>query len=140
MGRQRYPEAKRLVITADAGGSNGQRVRVWKLELSRLARKTGLDIQVCHFPRGTSKWNEIEHRLFSFITTNWRERPLISHEVTVNLIASTKTHSGLSVRAELDNGDYPKGVVVSDEDFATIKIERKEFHGDWNYSIRSGWY
>jgi len=109
MGCQRYPQAKQLIITADGGGSNGHRVRLWKLELSRLAQETGLDIQVCHFPPGTSKWNKIEHRLFSFITMNWRGRPLISHEVIVNLIASTKTRSGLSVRAELDNAKLPQG-------------------------------
>jgi Rhodopirellula transposase DDE domain len=137
MGRQRYPQAKQLVITADGGGSNGHRVRLWKLELSRLAQETGLDIQVHHFPPGTSKWNKIEHRLFSFITMNWRGRPLVSHEVIVNLIASTKTRSGLAVRAELDNADYPKGLVVSEEDFASIKIDRNEFHGEWNYCIRA---
>ncbi len=138
MGRQRYPDAKRLVITADGGGSNGHRVRLWKLELSRLAAEIGLDIQVCHFPPGTSKWNKIEHRLFSFITMNWRGRPLISHEVIVNLIANTKTRSGLSVHAELDTAIYPKGLVVSDEAFAAIKMDRNEFHGDWNYCIHSG--
>ena len=137
MGRQRYPHARQLLITADGGGSNGHRVRLWKLELSRLASDTGLEIQVCHFPPGTSKWNKIEHRLFSFITMNWRGRPLISHEVIVNLIASTKTRSGLKVRAELDNAEYPKGLVVSDDDFAAIKLERNDFHGDWNYRIRS---
>jgi hypothetical protein len=136
MGGQRYPQAKQLIITADGGGSNGHRVRLWKLELSRLAQETGLDIQVCHFPPGTSKWNKIEHRLFSFITMNWRGRPLISHEVIVNLIASTKTRTGLSVRAELDSANYPKGVVVSDKEFEAINIERNEFHGDWNYCIR----
>ena len=138
MGRPRYPEARRLVITADGGGSNGHRVRLWKLELSRLAAEIGLDIQVCHFPPGTSKWNKIEHRLFSFITMNWRGRPLISHEVIVNLIANTKTRSGLSVHAELDTAVYPKGLIVSDEAFAAIKMDRNEFHGDWNYCIRSG--
>lgn len=138
MGRQRYPQARQLLITADGGGSNGHRVRLWKLELSRLASDTGLEIQVCHFPPGTSKWNKIEHRLFSFITMNWRGRPLISHEVIVNLIASTKTRSGLKVRAELDNAEYPKGLVVSDDDFAAIKLERNDFHGDWNYRIRPG--
>lgn len=138
MGCQRYPEAKQLVITADGGGSNRHRVRLWKLELSRLAQETGLDIQVCHFPPGTSKWNKIEHRLFSFITLNWRGRPLISHEVIVNLIASTKTRSGLSVRAELDNANYPKGVAVSDTEFEAINIERNDFRGDWNYCIRPG--
>ena len=138
MGRQRYPHAKQLLITADGGGSNGHRVRLWKFELSRLAQETGLEIHVCHFPPGTSKWNKIEHRLCSFITMNWRGRPLISHEVIVNLIASTKTRSGLKVRAELDHADYPKGLVVSDHDFAAIKIDRNEFHGDWNYCIHSG--
>ncbi len=137
MGKERYPQAKQLVITADGGGSNGHRVRLWKLELSRLAQEIGLDIEVHHFPPGTSKWNKIEHRLFSFITMNWRGRPLISHEVIVNLIASTKTRSGLTVRAELDTAEYPKGLVISDAELETVKIERNEFHGDWNYRIRS---
>ena len=138
MGVQRHPQAKQLVITADGGGSNGHRVRLWKLELSRLAQEIGLDIQVHHFPPGTSKWNKIEHRLFSFITMNWRGTPLISHEVIVNLIASTKTRSGLKVRAELDTAEYPKGLVISDAVLATVNIERDAFHGDWNYCIRSG--
>ena len=137
MGVQRYPQAKQLVITADGGGSNGHRVRLWKLELSRLALEIGVDIQVHHFPPGTSKWNKIEHRLFSFITMNWRGTPLISHEVIVNLIASTKTRSGLKVRAELDTAEYPKGLVISDAVLATVNIERDAFHGDWNYCIRS---
>ena len=137
MGRERYPHARQLLITADGGGSNGYRVRLWKLELSRLAHETGLNIQVCHFPPGTSKWNKIEHRLFSFITINWRGRPLISHEVIVQLIANTKTRSGLKVRAEIDTALYPKGMVVTDEDYATIKIQRNEFHGEWNYCIQS---
>ena len=138
MGVQRYPQAKQLLITADGGGSNGHRVRLWKLELSRLAQETGLDILVRHFPPGTSKWNKIEHRLFSFITMNWRGQPLISHEVIVNLIANTKTRSGLTVRAELDTAQYPKGVAVSDADLSAINIERNEFHGDWNDCIRPG--
>jgi Rhodopirellula transposase DDE domain len=138
MGQPRYPKARELTITADGGGSNGHRVRLWKLELSRLATETGLNIRVCHFPPGTSKWNKIEHRLFSFITMNWRAKPLVSHEVIVNLIAATKTRSGLSVRAELDTNSYPKGIVVSDADFATVQIDPDEFHGDWNYLIRSG--
>ena len=138
MGIERYPKAKQLVITADGGGSNGHRVRLWKLELSRLAQEIGLDIHVHHFPPGTSKWNKIEHRLFSFITMNWRGRPLISHEVIVNLIASTKTRSGLKVRAELDTAEYPKGLVISDAALSTISIERDVFHGDWNYCIRAG--
>ena len=137
MGKKRYPDAKQLVITADGGGSNGHRVRLWKLELSRLAQEIGLDIDVHHFPPGTRKWNKIEHRLFSFITMNWRGRPLISHEVIVNLIASTKTRSGLTVRAELDTAEYPKGLVISDAELDTVKIERNEFHGEWNYRIRS---
>ena len=136
MGIKRYPQATQLVITADGGGSNSHRVRLWKFELSRLAQEIGMDIAVHHFPPGTSKWNKIEHRLFSFITMNWRGRPLISHEVIVKLIANTKTRSGLKVRAELDNADYPKGVRVTDEDFDAINIDRDDFHGDWNYCIR----
>jgi len=136
MGRVRYPKATELTITADGGGSNGYRVRLWKLELGRLARETGLRIRVCHFPPGTSKWNKIEHRLFSFITMNWRGRPLISHEVIVQLIATTKTRSGLKVRSEIDANSYPKGLVISDSDFAKIKIEPDKFHGEWNYSLR----
>ena len=138
MGQQRYPQAKELTITADGGGSNGYRVRLWKLELSRLATETGLTIRVCHFPPGTSKWNQIEHRLFSFITMNWRGQPLVSHEVIVNLIAATKTRSGLTVRSAIDSNSYPKGVVVSDADFAAIKIAAADFHGEWNYSIHPG--
>jgi hypothetical protein len=138
MGRQRYPKATELTITADGGGSNGYRVRLWKLELSRLAKETGLRIRVLHFPPGTSKWNKIEHRLFSFITMNWRGRPLISHEVIVQLIASTKTRSGLKVRSEIDTNSYPKGLVVSDADFSTIEIKPDRFHGEWNYSIGPG--
>jgi Rhodopirellula transposase DDE domain len=138
MGIQRYPKAKQLIITADGGGSNGHRIRLWKLELSRLAQETGLDIHVHHFPPGTSKWNKIEHRLFSFITMNWRGQPLVSHEVIVNLIASTKTRSGLKVRAQLDTAQYPKGIIVSDQDYSAIKLVRHEFHGDWNYQILSG--
>ncbi|AWB32543.1 ISAzo13 family transposase [Orrella marina] len=136
MGRARYPEASRLTITADGGGSNGHRVRLWKYELSQLARELGLEIHVHHFPPGTSKWNKIEHRLFSFITMNWRARPLISHEVIVNLIANTRTRSGLSVKAELDTAAYPKGISVTDAQMATIKIDRSDFHGEWNYCIR----
>jgi len=138
MGRQRYPKATELMITADGGGSNGYRVRLWKLELSRLAKEIGLRIRVSHFPPGTSKWNKIEHRLFSFITMNWRGRPLISHEVIVQLIASTKTRSGLKVRSEIDTNSYPKGMVVSDADFSAIEIKPDRFHGEWNYSIGPG--
>jgi hypothetical protein len=135
MGAEAYPKAGRLLITADSGGSNGARVRLWKLELQKLADETGLEITICHLPPGTSKWNKIEHRLFSFISLNWRGKPLVSHQVIVNLIAATTTKSGLRVRAELDPGKYPKGVKVSDEEVAAIRLERDKFHGEWNYTI-----
>jgi len=135
MGREVYPTAKHLLITADSGGSNGSRVRLWKVELQNLADETGMSITVSHLPPGTSKWNKIEHRLFSFITQNWRGKPLVSHEVIVNLIASTQTRKGLSVRAELDTGSYPKGVKIPDKQLAQISINRHAFHGDWNYTI-----
>ncbi|MBI3474279.1 MAG: ISAzo13 family transposase [Acidobacteria bacterium] len=135
MGQTSYPEARQLLITADGGGSNGSRVRLWKLELQRLADQTGLEISVCHFPPGTSKWNKIEHRLFSFITQNWRGKPLVSHEVIVNLIAATTTRTGLHVKSQLDTGTYPKGIKVSKAEFATIRLQPDAFHGDWNYSI-----
>jgi Rhodopirellula transposase DDE domain len=136
MGRPRYPRARRLLITADAGGSNGPRVRLWKWELQRLANRTGVAITVCHFPPGTSKWNKIEHRLFSYISTNWRGQPLVSLAVIVNLIGSTRTIGGLRVRCELDTGRYPKGQDVSAAAFATVRLEPHRFHGDWNYTIR----
>lgn len=135
MGKAAYPDAGRLLITADAGGSNGVRVRLWKLELQRLADETGLQIAVCHLPPGTSKWNKIEHRLFSFISMNWRGQPLVSHEVIVNLIANTTTETGLKVHAELDRGTYPTGVKVSDTEMAQIQLRRDKFHGDWNYAV-----
>ena len=135
VGSQAYPNATELLVTADGGGSNGGRIRLWKLEVQGLADEIGIPIRVCHFPPGTSKWNKIEHRLFSFITMNWRGEPLISHEVMLNLIANTKTKTGLSVRAELDNRMYPKGIKVSDANFAAINMVRDDFHGDWNYSI-----
>jgi hypothetical protein len=135
MGRKAYGEARRLLITADAGGSNGTRLRLWKVELPKLADETGLEIAVCHFPPGTSKWNKIEHRLFSSITENWRGRPLISHEVIVNLIANTTTEKGLKVRAALDAGQYPAGIKVSDEELAAVRLRRSRFHGDWNYFV-----
>jgi len=135
MGAKAYPEARKLLITADSGGSNGARVRLWKLELQKLADETGLEISVCHLPPGTSKWNKIEHRLFSFISQNWRGKPLVSHQVIVNLIAATTTKTGLQVRAEIDPGKYPKGVKVSDNEIAAIRLERDEFHGEWNYTI-----
>jgi hypothetical protein len=135
MGHEAYPQATRLLITADSGGSNGARVRLWKLELQKLADETGMEISLCHLPPGTSKWNKIEHRLFSFISQNWRGKPLVSHQVIVNLIAATTTKAGLRVRAEVDPGKYPKGVKVSDKEVASIRIERDNFHGDWNYTI-----
>jgi transposase len=135
MGRAQYPEAKTLLITADGGGSNGSRVRLWKLELQRLASETGLRISVCHFPPGTSKWNKIEHRLFSFISQNWRGRPLVSHEVVVNLIAATTTETGLKVACELDRRSYPSGIKVSKQDMAGIRLRKDKFHGEWNYTI-----
>jgi len=135
VGQLAYPHAKELMITADGGGSNGSRVRLWKVELQRLADEMGLIIRVCHFPPGTSKWNKIEHRLFSFISMNWRGQPLVSHEVMINLIAHTRTRSGLEVRAELDPAIYPKGIKVSDEEFRAIHLEPDEFHGNWNYAI-----
>lgn len=135
MGRARYPEATRLLITADGGGSNGSRVRLWKRELQALANEIGIAITVHHLPPGTSKWNKIEHRLFSFISQNWRARPLVSYRVIVDLIAATTTKTGLTVRCEIDPNLYPKGIIVSDAEMATINITRHEFHGDWNYSI-----
>jgi hypothetical protein len=136
MGRRSYSKAKRLLITADSGGSNGARVRLWKWELQQLADETGLEIAVCHFPPGTSKWNKIEHRLFSFITKNWRGRPLTSYQVIVNLIAHTTTKAGLVVKAALDTSHYETGIVVSDEELARVKITPEKFHGEWNYGIR----
>ena len=134
MGRFAYPNATRLLITADGGGSNGYRVRLWKRELAALAQELGLDITVAHFPRGTSKWNKIEHRLFSHITMNWRGRRLESHEVVVNLIAGTTTRTGLTVRAEFDQDDYQKGIEVTHEEFKGIPLVRHDFHGEWNYT------
>ena len=135
MGYAVYPKATRLLITADAGGSNGYRPRLWKLELQKLADETGLEIAVCHFPPGTSKWNKIEHRLFSAITQNWRGKPLVSHEVVVNLIGATTTTTGLTVKSELDINQYPAGRIVSDAELSTIHIRRDPFHGDWNYAL-----
>ena len=137
MGRSAYPRATSLMITADCGGSNGARVRLWKWELQRFADRTGLTLTVCHFPPGTSKWNRIEHRLFSHIAMNWRGKPLVSLAVIVSLIGATTSTGGLRVRAELDKGRYPKGARVTDEQLAQIRLEPHEFHGDWNYTIRS---
>jgi hypothetical protein len=135
MGHERYPAAKNLLITADGGGSNGSRVRLWKLELQKLADELDIPITVCHLPPGTSKWNKIEHRLFSFITSNWRGKPLISHQVIVQLIGATTTKTGLKVRCQLDPMTYPAGIKVSDDELAAVNITRHEFHGEWNYTI-----
>ena len=135
MGRPRYPKGERLLITADGGGSNGHRNRLWKVALQELATETGLRIGVCHFPPGTSKWNKIEHRMFCHITKNWRGRPLTSRAVVVNLIASTTTTTGLTIQAELDEGEYPTGTKVTDDELAEINIKRNKFHGEWNYTI-----
>ena len=135
VGRGRYPEATRLLITADGGGSNGSRVRLWKRELQTLANELDLDIAVSHLPPGTSKWNKIEHRLFSYISQNWRARPLVSHRVIVDLIAATTTKTGLTVRCEIDKNLYPKGVKITDAEMAAIDLTRHDFHGEWNYTI-----
>jgi len=135
MGKKRHPNATRLMISADGGGSNGYRVRLWKVELQKLANELKLPVTVCHLPPGTSKWNKIEHRLFSFITINWRGKPLRSYRTIVQLIAATTTDAGLQVRAELDENKYPKGIKVSDAELAAIRIQRHDFHGDWNYTI-----
>jgi hypothetical protein len=135
LGRERYPHAPTLTITADSGGSNNPRTRLWRHELQRLADTTGLSIRVCHFPPGTSKWNKIEHRLFSFVSLNWRGKPLESLEVVVNLIGATKTNTGLKVYARLDDRNYERGVEITDEQLASVNITRHAFHGDWNYTI-----
>jgi len=135
VGRVRYPNAERLTITADGGGSNGSRLRLWKRELQTLANELGIEITVHHLPPGTSKWNKIEHRLFSFISGNWRAKPLVSYRVMVELIGATTTETGLTVRCELDTNLYPKGIVVTDAELAAINISRAEFHGEWNYTI-----
>ena len=136
MGHARYPHATKLLITADCGGSNGVRVRLWKRELQNLANELGMAITVCHLPPGTSKWNRIEHRLFSFITQNWRGKPLVSHQAIVQLIAATTTAAGLKVRSEIDPNIYPAGVKVTDDEMDAINILGHKFHGDWNYTIR----
>ena len=135
MGAVRYPNATRLMITADAGGSNGYRVRMWKTELATLAAETGLEITVCHYPPGTSKWNKIEHRMFSFITMNWRGRPLTSYRTIVELIAATTTTSGLKIRAARDQGYYPRGIKITDRQLAAVPLTPHHWHGDWNYTI-----
>lgn len=136
LGQAAYPEATSLVLTADGGGSNGSRLRLWKLELQRFADESGLELHVCHLPPGTSKWNKIEHRLFSYITQNWRGKPLVSYATIVSLIAATKTRSGLTVRCELDDRAYPTGRKVTDAELASVNLDRDDFHGEWNYRIR----
>jgi len=136
MGRPAYPQASRLLITADAGGSNGARLRLWKVELQKLADETGLRIAVCHFPPGASKWNKIEHRLFSYISQNWRGKPLRSFQTIVQLIAATSTSTGLKVHAELDSETYQAGIRIPDQQLAQVRIRRDKFHGDWNYEIQ----
>jgi len=136
MGRKCYPRAKELLITADGGGSNGSRCRLWKIALQGLADQLGIAVHVCHFPPGTSKWNKIEHRMFCHITQNWRGRPLISHEVIVHLIANTMTQEGLKIRAELDKRAYPAGIKVTDAGLAQVNLKPNRFHGDWNYAIQ----
>ena len=135
MGRPAYSKASHLLITADSGGSNGSRTRLWKVELQKMANQTGLAITVCHFPPGTSKWNKIEHRMFSFITKNWRGKPLTDRATIVNLIGSTTTEEGLKIRCELDTNHYPKGIKVSDAQMDKVKLKKHQFHGDWNYTI-----
>jgi hypothetical protein len=137
MGSQTYPRAKRLLITADGGGSNGSRCRLWKVELQRLADETGLRIAVCHFPPGTSKWNKIEHRMFCHITENWRGRPLVSREVVVNLIGHTTTKTGLAIRSALDENSYPTGREVTAQQLESLAIKQEKFHGEWNYTIQA---
>jgi hypothetical protein len=136
MGQARSPAATRLLICADGGGSNGSRCRLWKRDLQAWADRTGLTIQVCHFPPGTSKWNKIEHRLFGQISTNWRGKPLTSHEVMVQLIQGTTTRTGLRVEAALDDGTYPTGIKVTTAELAALNLVRDDFHGEWNYTIR----
>jgi hypothetical protein len=135
MGRRRYPNAKELLITADGGGSNGSRCRLWKVALQGLAVRLKMPIHVCHFPPGTSKWNKIEHRMFCHITQNWRGRPLVSHEVIINLIANTTTRTGLKIRAELDRGDYPTGIKITDVELKSLNLKLGKFHGEWNYTL-----
>ena len=136
MGHVRFPHATELLITADCGGSNAARTRLWKVALQELANVSGLTLTVCHFPPGTSKWNKIEHRLFSFITQNWRGKPLVTLQAIVELIGNTRTNKGLVVKAALDSNDYPSGKTVSDEQLNQVQLERHKFHGDWNYTIR----
>jgi len=135
MGKELYGEAKKIMITADGGGSNSTRGRLWKVELQKLATEISMEINVCHYPPGTSKWNKIEHKMFSFISINWRAKPLTSIEVIVNLIANTTTKNGLKIRSKKDENIYQKGIKISDEEMAKLKWQKKDFRGDWNYTI-----
>jgi transposase len=137
MGRDRFPDAERLLITADAGGSNGYRLRAWKVQLARLATETGLNITVCHYPPGTSKWNRIEHRMFSFITMNWRGRPLTTLRTIIELISATATTTGLTIQADYDPNWYPKGIKITNKQLAAVPLDPHDFHGEWNYTIRA---
>jgi len=134
-GKKAYPKSKDMLICADAGGSNNYRYRLWKFELKKFAEQDNISLTVLHFPPGTSKWNKIEHRLFSHISMNWKGRPLTSYEVVVNLISATKTKSGLKVHADLDTNKYPVGIKISDEDMKSINLKKHKFHGEWNYTI-----
>jgi len=135
MGKFLYSNARKIYITADCGGSNGYRVKLWKIELQKLANELNMEIHVSHFPPGTSKWNKIEHRMFSFISKNWRGKPLIDKATVVNLIANTKTKKGLEIKAKLDENIYQRGIKISDEELEKVKIRRYKFHGEWNYKI-----
>ena len=135
MGKRVYRNATELLITADSGGSNSYRTRLWKVALQDFADETGLRLKVCHFPPGTSKWNKIEHRMFSYISKNWRGRPLLTRQTVVELIGNTTTTTGLRIRAQLDTNEYPTGVAVADEELAAVVLKRARFHGDWNYTI-----
>jgi hypothetical protein len=136
VGKPRFPKAKRMMITADGGGSNSYRTRLWKKKLQEFCDKYKIDVTVCHYPPGTSKWNKIEHKLFSFISKNWRGRPLLDMATVVNLISNTKTTTGLEVRCVVDEGEYQTGIKVSDEEFALLNITPHDFHGEWNYTIK----
>ena len=135
MGSKVYPEARELLVLADGGGSNGSRTKLWKVALQRLADETGITVAVCHYPPGTSKWNKIEHRMFCHITENWRGKPLVSHEVIVNLIGNTTTKTGLRIQADLDHRSYRTGIKISEQELEELHLEKSEFHGEWNYRI-----
>jgi len=135
MGKENYANTRKLLITADGGGSNGSRVRLWKTELQQLADEMNLEISVCHFPPGTSKWNKIEHRMFSFISRNWRGKPLVSIETIINLIGATKTKKGLTIQTSVDTNEYAKGIKIKDAEIESLALKREAFHGEWNYTL-----